>query len=308
MKTKEQIWTLLVEANPVPDVDVFGKENAEYATHLAALDQGSSGMTQLSTKQHESRQRNERSVAWLAAAALVAVVGLAIFLINQGAVQDPVATNPVPTTVAEPTPTNAPDAAPTTQPSPTTTVDVVEAEWEAIPIGSFELEMGEQYRSSPSGFIVPFAFQVPAYDDTAGRRFIRPFDSAEFVYFACEQPPGVECGEIFVFDPRVSTLEEAVDAVTSMSGPTFTEPTATEIAGAPGVEFEASFEEPGSATLHAFSNGFDQIGIIEGERVRAYFVDVAGQPVGILVIAPETGPFSDEGQILIDSIIWKGLD
>lgn len=306
MKTNEQIWTLLVEANPVPDVEVFGRENVGYATHLAALDQGSSGMTQLSTKQDESRQRNERSVAWLAAAAFVAVVGLAIFLLNQGAAEDPVATNPVPTTVAAPTTT--PDAAPTTQPSPTTTVDVVEAEWEATPIASFELEMGEQYRSSPSGFVVPFAFQVPPYDDTAGRRFIRPFDSAEFVLFACEQPPGGECGEIFIFDPRVSTLEEAVDAVTSMSGPTFTEPTPTEIAGARGVEFEASLEEPGSATLHAFSNGFDQIGIIEGERVRAYFVDVAGQPVGIFVIAPETGPFPEEGQILISSLIWKGLD
>ena len=251
MKTQEQIWTVLVNANPVPDVDVFGRENVEDAAHLAALNQGSSGMTQLSTKQDEPRQSNRRPMAWLAAAAFVAMVGLVVFLLNQGAEESPTATNPVQTTVGEPVPTTTPEAAPTTQPAPTSTVDAAEAEWEAIPIGSFELEIGQQYRTSPGGFFVPLAFQVPPYDDTADRRLIRPFDSAEFVVFACHESSEAECGEIFIFDPRVSTVEEAVDSVLSMPGPAFTEPTPIEIAGASGVQFDASLQEPGSATLHS---------------------------------------------------------
>jgi hypothetical protein len=307
VKTQDQIWIALIEANPVPDVDVFGRENKEDATHLATLQQGSSEMTQLSTKQQEETGKRNRSMAWLAAAALVVLAGVALLLFNQGAEEAPVATDPVPTTVAEPVPTTAPEATPTTQPTPTTTVDPAEAEWEAIPLGVFDLEVGQQYRSSPSGFIAPFAYTVPRYDEAEGRRLIRAFDSPEFVIFACEGSSGEECGEVFVLDPRVATVEEAVESTTSRPGASFTEPTPIDVAGAEGVTFDASLDEPGSATLHPMSNGFDQIGILQGERVKGYFVDVAGQPVGIFVIAPETGPFPDEAQALIESIVWKDL-
>jgi hypothetical protein len=102
-------------------------------------------------------------------------------------------------------------------------------------------------------------------------------------------------------------VDEAVNSVMSTSGLSFSEQTPTDIGGASGARFEISLDEPGSATLHGMSNGLDQIGILQGDRVLAWFLDVAGQPVGFFAVAHETGPFLDEAQTLIESIIWKDL-
>ena len=95
VKTQQQAWAALVEANPVPDVDVFSRENVEDATHLATHNQGSSGMTQLETKA-EQRKPKKSGVLWLVAAAVALLVGVGLIVVNQNE-QTPVADRPAPT-------------------------------------------------------------------------------------------------------------------------------------------------------------------------------------------------------------------
>jgi hypothetical protein len=78
VRTEEQVWTILVEANPVPDVD------RDEATDLATPMRRSSEMTQLDTRKTDEKPSTRPPMVWLAAAIAIVVVGALIILTRSG--------------------------------------------------------------------------------------------------------------------------------------------------------------------------------------------------------------------------------
>lgn len=84
MTTEERVWTLLVEANPIPEVGASDPEEIDIATHLATLEERSSEMVQVDTESKAEQRRRRGKTRWLAAAAvLVAIVGAVALVISQ---------------------------------------------------------------------------------------------------------------------------------------------------------------------------------------------------------------------------------
>jgi len=114
--TEERAMSMFVEANPVSSRDDVALIPDGGAAYLTTLEQRSSEVTQLDTKQTDPTSSKRSMMPWLIAAALAAVVGVAIIVSNQNSGEVPV--------VDEPTPTTVVDAAPTTAAGPA--VDPVE--------------------------------------------------------------------------------------------------------------------------------------------------------------------------------------
>ena len=83
MVTEETVMTIFVEANPAPDVDELDLVQTGSAAYLATLETRSSAVTQLDTR---TEDQNEKRTywPWLTAAMVIVLVGLAVFLVNQG--------------------------------------------------------------------------------------------------------------------------------------------------------------------------------------------------------------------------------
>jgi len=103
--TEETVMTIFVEANPAPDVDKLDLVQTGSAAYLATLEQRSSEVTQLDTKQTDPTSSKRSMMPWLIAAALAAVVGVAIIVSNQNSGEVPVVDEPTPTTVVDAAPT-----------------------------------------------------------------------------------------------------------------------------------------------------------------------------------------------------------
>ncbi len=99
MKTEEQVWRVIVDSNPVPDVNVYGREQTEGSAYLATLER-SSGMTQVDTKPKETRDSRRPIATWLVAAVLVVVAGVAVALLSLNDNEAP-ASEPTPSTNVE---------------------------------------------------------------------------------------------------------------------------------------------------------------------------------------------------------------
>ena len=97
MKTEEQVWQLIVDSNPIPDVNVYGREQAEATTYLATLAQRSSEMTQVDTKLEETKNSKRHGLTWLVAAVLAIVAGVAVIQLSQSDNNVP-ASQPTPST------------------------------------------------------------------------------------------------------------------------------------------------------------------------------------------------------------------
>ena len=116
MSTESQVMALLEEGNPETEISETAWSETTATAYLATLEQRSSEVTQLDTKQTDPTSSKRSMMPWLIAAALAAVVGVAIIVSNQNSGEVPV--------VDEPTPTTVVDAAPTTAAGPA--VDPVE--------------------------------------------------------------------------------------------------------------------------------------------------------------------------------------
>ena len=124
MKTETQVWTALVESNPVPDIRVFETDHNTELAYLAALEQRNGEMTETKTKPEEETAHGDRR--WLAVAAAVAaaiVIGI-VALLTQPEQSDVVETIPTATTLA-PVPTTEPSV-PTSEPAVATTLASVD--------------------------------------------------------------------------------------------------------------------------------------------------------------------------------------
>ena len=93
MITEERVMTLFDEANPIPDVDSLDLVEVGATRYLATLEQRSSGMTQLDTKQKDQEQKKTVRQRWLVAAVVIILAGVALLLINQSD-ETPVADQP----------------------------------------------------------------------------------------------------------------------------------------------------------------------------------------------------------------------
>ncbi len=89
MKTEEQVWQIIVDSNPVPDVNVYARGNTEGSAYLATLEKRSSEVTQVETKHKEEERSRRPKPSWLVAAALVVIAGVAAIVLSQDAAVDP---------------------------------------------------------------------------------------------------------------------------------------------------------------------------------------------------------------------------
>jgi hypothetical protein len=94
VKTEEQVWTVLVETNPVPDVNQYGHDEDGGAAYLATLEPRSSEVTQLDAKQTESTSPKRSMVPWLIAAGVAAVIGVAVIIASLNTEEAPVVDQP----------------------------------------------------------------------------------------------------------------------------------------------------------------------------------------------------------------------
>ena len=92
MASEERVMTLLVQSNPVPDVESVELTEIRANRYLAILDQRSSEMTDTKVKPQSTKTDGRRRTAAMATAAVViAVVGLAAWLASNNNRADPVA-------------------------------------------------------------------------------------------------------------------------------------------------------------------------------------------------------------------------
>ncbi len=111
MITEEQMKTLFVEANPIPDPESIDLDQVGGTAYLATLKQRSSDMRQLDTKRTEDELPRRRTI-WMVAAVLALIVGtVAVVLATQDNQETPVVDEPTPTTAAIPSTTEATEPA-----------------------------------------------------------------------------------------------------------------------------------------------------------------------------------------------------
>jgi hypothetical protein len=90
---EERVFTLLIESNPIPQVDDLDVDEVGGARYLAALEARSSQVTQLDTKQKDQEQKKTGRQRWLVAAVIIILAGVALIFINQSG-ETPVADQP----------------------------------------------------------------------------------------------------------------------------------------------------------------------------------------------------------------------
>ena len=94
MITEEHVMATLAHSNPVPDVEDIDLVQVGTASYLATLEQRSSEVTNLDTKQTEQTSTKRSMVPWLVAAGVAAIIGVAIIFAAQNTEQAPVADQP----------------------------------------------------------------------------------------------------------------------------------------------------------------------------------------------------------------------
>lgn len=93
MNIETQVLALFEEGNPIPDLDGLEPIDIDAAAYLATLEQRSSEMTQLDTKQKGQEQKKTVRQRWLVAAVVIILAGVALLFINQSG-ETPVADQP----------------------------------------------------------------------------------------------------------------------------------------------------------------------------------------------------------------------
>ena len=120
MSHEDHVFTLLVESNPVPQIEDLDLVDVGGARYLTTLEQRSSEMTQQDRIERDNTKKKNPAL-WLVAAAVVVVAGVGVIFMNQGD-ENPVG-SPATSTTATPS---------TTTTAPSTTTTVVPAEVAAV--------------------------------------------------------------------------------------------------------------------------------------------------------------------------------
>lgn len=280
MKTEERVMTYLTESNPIPDPDSIDLAETGGAAYLATLEQRSSAVTQLDTRETKEEKSGTKA-AWLVAAAVV-VAGVAVILLNQGSGGPSVATQPTTQTTLATTPT--------TVAPPPTAVEVADP-WESI--STSLLGVAGEYRSN--GFFVPFSYTVP--EDW----WLKPDQAADFFGIGADTVEVQQLTDgIFLWDLGAGTVDGTISQLIGSDRLEATDPVPTSIGGASGVSLDMTTDDPLGVRLTG------TFGIVDGEAITAHVVDVGGSVVTIFVIEFTDG-LGEELQAVLDSIVWKDL-
>ncbi len=119
MNIETQVLALFEEGNPIPDLDELEPVDIDAAAYLATLEQRSSQVIQLDTKQNDQAQKKTVRQRSLVAAVAIILAGVALIFINQSG-ETPVADQPF---------------------DPDSAVDVTESFVEAHNAGNFDAVM-----------------------------------------------------------------------------------------------------------------------------------------------------------------------
>ena len=290
MKTEEQVWTVLVETNPVPDVNQYGGDEVGGAAYLATLEPRSSEVTQLDTEQTEPTSPKRSMVPWLIAAGLAAVIGVAVIIASLNGEQAPVVDEPTPTTVVDATPTTTAEPTTTTA-APTTTEPESEASVSSD-LGEFSLFGPGTYTMVELGIPVTFTVNENWHTQPVAPGF-----------FVITTPETVGPGDHDLVFLRPSSLldanREPTLAADDLDGwlatvpdtASVSEPTPTTVAGLDAVTFEVTVE-----TVLPFLN---VEGVVDDFRklftpgflFEVVWIDLPdGQPIVVVVGTPEDDP------------------
>lgn len=305
MSFEDQVIALIAEGNPVPDPGSIETTPIEPAAYLATLQPRSSEVTQLDERTRSETVRNRR---WLIpSAVLVIVLGVVIVILNQDSNQDvPVIADPTPTTAVETT----------TNSEVTTTLDVTEAEWQAIPVWN-DTGSGGNYRTNVYGS--PFSFT------TQDGWFQAPGGATETSYVI--QLMDMSPLRIITMTTAMTTedvVAEYVAAHDAIPEAEMTEPEPTEIGGATGMRFESvglpfQLEDPSLVPFvgadYLLDPGMGGPGggsatpILGAGKALFHVVDVDG--VTNLVVYQGIPEHYDQNRDAaaeyFDSVVWKAL-
>lgn len=229
MISEAQALALLDEVNPVPDVEAYELSEADIAAHLATLIERSSEMTQLDSRPPTDRGSKSSIGWWIAAAAALIVLGVAVVLMTGESDEGDVVASTTATTLSEATPTTA-DTTPTTV--------SVEANRSAA-----ETFVTALYTNDVEG-LDSLAFSDADYkDEAAGGAALRSALNAEVLSpVSCEDmSPGLFRCHIGSIDDLVSAL--GLDIYEEVHIVSFT----------PTGSIEVSWQEPVDATVDQFN-------------------------------------------------------
>jgi hypothetical protein len=149
MSETEQVFALLVEANPVPDPATLPERIADVEPGLHVVDPGRTTMQSEPTTEHTTPEPPRRRMGWIAAAVaavVVLILGAAAVLLlanddTQPAVDEPPATTTPPATTVPP----EPEAAPVDQARIDTAIAKVEDFYAAINTDDVDAAMALAY-------------------------------------------------------------------------------------------------------------------------------------------------------------------
>lgn len=308
---EEQGLLMLRDANPVPELQE-DPVSVDAALHLITRDQGSSEVTQLSTKDQDAPKRDRSRMGWLVAAALALVIGVAVIVLNQGTEEPPPATDPVPTTVAPPT----------TSALPSTTV--VESALADIPV----------WLRSGTGQWVPAQSAIPfAFTNADGWNSLGTALNAERFTICPSTEDGTfqycNLASVSVLFLEPETIEATRELLASFEGAELGDEQSITINGASGIRFEfthdvAPVSEQVEGEIPVPAAYVADLGGSSGSRLTPLGEGPLGQSIisivdvdGVVVTlsyqgvatargAAEDGfdTYRDEGLAIIDSIIW----
>ena len=380
MITEQQMRTLFVQANPIPDGDTVPLDEMAATAYLATLEQRSSEVTQLDTKQTEPQSPKRSMMPWLIAAGLAAVIGVAVIIASLNGEPAPVVDEPSPTTLDESigaTFSGSWDDGLTTLNVEGADYVILEAgesvdwgKWSVVAetiifqsgsgtevcaegaegtfdysfdgvdtltltlrsddcdasrglsVGSIVLarlgtgSTGDPVWDTTEVFISPESPAAVPGGDYRTTRFAVPFrftlsdgwtsflpQSVATIELTTSELPEVDVA-FKILEP--STVDETVELFISREELGASQPIPTIVGGASGVTFGLNPTE----IVTIFS---DENGAYPGEpglpRLQIHVVDVAGQPVTIIERHPDASgnAFENQGQPLLDSIVWKSI-
>lgn len=292
MNHEETVFAVLVESNPIPDIDELPLVESSGSDYLATLEQRSSGMTQLETRETQKVKRRWRSrglmVAFAGVAAIILILALVIFQgDSQQVVDHP---QPVPTTTPLPNP-------PPLDPAELT--------------GFTGNEPAGTYR--PAKFQPLFAFTLardgwrPEYG--MGRHFgLRPPEAQEI------EGLGVT-GVLFFTAPNATTasgadtVDEVVSYLTDHPGLGQVTTNSTKLAGLDAQLITATGTR---STVPLWGNGQNMFYETAQDHEYTFYVqEIQGKPVVVTVnyqSPSQRDSLGEEVEAILDSIQWAETD
>jgi len=320
--TEEKGVMMLAGANPVPQLDLVDVD-VEAAMYLATLEQRSSEVTNLDTKQAEPTSPKRPLGPWLIAAAAAVILGVAIVLVTSNSETAPVATTPTPTSVVDAAPTTISGQTETTS-APTTTLGqssttVIESALSDIP-----LWMGSGIGQwTPARSRIPFA--ITNGDNWNSFNLVLTDER----FSLCPSPPGggqfplCNLASVAVLFLGFETVDETREFLASFEEAELVDEKPISIGGATGIRFEFAHEVPplvgqaqGDLNVPvAVTDGFGHTPIGQGPLGRSIvsIVDVDGVIVTLAFQGIDVSKggaedafstYKEAGLGIIDSIIW----